>query len=303
MTESKGKNLSQNGTPVKRRKLKKTRGEIVFYTIMFLIILINSITITGAFIITVINSFKDSLEYALGNTWKLPEMGWHFENYKMIFSTLEVNGTYFGGMLWNSLWQTLGQLLLTTASTAMASYAYAKYKFVGRKVIFFIVVVLLTISLPGSIPATYKLYSDLHMRNSYLFLLGCTAGFGTNFLIFSGFWRGIDWAYAEAAYIDGANEWQVFIKIMVPQALPIMGVSIINGFIGMWLSADPSMLYLPEMPSLGYGLWVYEQRSTGGMDYPVFFAALILVAIPSIVVFICLHEKTIKVMNLGGLKG
>ena len=206
-------------------------------------------------------------------------------------------------MLWNSLWQTLGQLLLTIASTAMASYAYSKYKFFGRKAIFFIVVVLLTISLPGSIPATYKLYSDLNMRNSYLFLIGCTAGFGANFLIFMGFWRSIDWAYAEAAYIDGANEWQVFVKVMIPQGLPIMGVSIINGFIAQWLSADPSMLYLPEMPSLGYGLWVYQQRSAGGMNYPVFFAALIVVAIPSIIAFICLHDKTIKAMNLGGLKG
>lgn len=288
---------------IKKSRVKKSRGEIVLYSVMFIIILINCLTIVGAFAITVVNSFKDPFDYALGNTWKLPTMGWHIENYIEIFSTLEVNGTYFGGMLWNSLWQTLGQLLLTIASTAMASYAYAKYKFFGRKAIFFIVVVLLTISLPGSIPATYKLYSDLHMRNSYLFLIGCTAGFGANFLIFVGFWRSIDWAYAEAAYIDGASEWQVFVKVMIPQGLPIMGVSIINGFIAQWLSADPSMLYLPEMPSLGYGLWVYQQRSAGSMNYPVFFAALIVVAIPSVIAFICLHDKTIKAMNLGGLKG
>ena len=289
-------NLLHKDVFAKHNKIKKSRGEIVLYSVMFVIILINCLTILGAFVITVVNSFKDPFDYALGNTWKLPTMGWHIKNYMEIFSTLEVNGTYFGGMLWNSLWQTLGQLLLTIASTAMASYAYSKYKFFGRKAIFFIVVVLLTISLPGSIPATYKLYSDLNMRNSYLFLIGCTAGFGANF-------RSIDWAYAEAAYIDGANEWQVFVKVMVPQGLPIMGVSIINGFIAQWLSADPSMLYLPEMPSLGYGLWVYQQRSAGGMNYPVFFAALIVVAIPSIVAFICLHDKTIKAMNLGGLKG
>ena len=296
-------NLLHKDAFAKRNKIKKSRGEIVLYTVMFIIILINCLTIVGAFAITVVNSFKDRWDYALGNTWGLPTMGWHIGNYAEIFSILEVNGTRFAGMLWNSLWQTFGQLLLTTASTAMASYAYSKYKFWGRKAIFFIVVVLLTISLPGSIPATYKLYSDLNMRNSYLFLIGCTAGLGTNFLIFMGFWRSIDWAYAEAAYIDGANEWQVFVKVMIPQALPIMGVSIINGFIGGWLSADPSMLYLPEMPSLGYGLWVFEARNRSNMNYPVYFAALIVVAIPSIITFICLHDRTIKAMNLGGLKG
>lgn len=295
--------LLPKGVFEKRHKIKKSRGEIVLYTVMFLIILLNCLTILGAFAITIVNSFKDSWDYALGNTWRLPTMGWHIENYKMIFSELEVNGTYFGGMLWNSVWQTMGQILLTTASTIMASYAYSKYKFFGRKAIFFIVVVLLTISLPGSIPATYKLYSDLGMRNSYLFLIGATAGFGANFLIFMGFWRSIDWAYAEAAYIDGATEWQVFVKVMIPQALPIMGVSIINGFISQWLSENPSMLYLPEMPSLGYGLWVFEARNRGNMSYPVYFAALIIVAIPSIVAFICLHDRTIKSMSLGGLKG
>ena len=287
----------------KSKNIKKTREEIVFFSVIFVIIFINCLTILGAFAITIINSFKDATEYALGNTYGLPKLGWHVSNYKMIFITLEVNGTYFLGMLWNSLWQTLGPLILSIISTAMASYAYAKYKFIGRKAIFFIVVVLLTLSLPGSIPATYKLYSDLGMRNSYLFLIGSTAGFGASFMVFVGFWRGIDWAYAEAAYIDGANEWQVFTKIMIPQGFPIMGVTLINGFVQSWLSADPAMLYLPEMPSLGYGLWLYQEASAKSMNYPVYFAALIVVAIPSIIVFILLHDKTIKAMNLGGLKG
>lgn len=287
----------------KPQKIKKTGAEIAFRAVMFVIIFIHCATIIAAFVIVIINSFKDSFDYALGNTYRLPTMGWHPENYKMIFTTLQVNGTHFLGMLWNSIWQTLGPTLISVISTAMASYAYAKYKFFGRRAIFFIVVVLLTISLPGSIPATYKLYSDLGMRNSYLFLIGTTAGFGANFLVFMGFWRGVSWSYSEAAYIDGASEWKVFIKVMIPQGLPIMGVSIINSFIATWLSENPSMLYLPDMPSLGYGLWAYQQLSQRSMNYPVFFAALILVAIPSIIVFILLHDRTIKAMNLGGLKG
>ena len=290
---------------IKAQKIKKSGVEKVIYTVMFVILTLQSLSILIAFGITAINSFKTSLDYALGNTYKFPSeaFGWHPENYEMIFTDLEVNGVRFLGMFWNSLWQTLGPAFFSIVSTAMASYAYAKFAFRGRSAIFFIVVVLLTISLPGSIPATYKLYADLGMRNSYLFLLGTTAGFGSSFLIFMGFWRGVSWSYAEAAYIDGANEWKVFTQIMIPQALPIMGVSLINTFIGSWLSENPSMLYLPEMPSLGYGLWSYQQKSARGMNYPVFYAALILVSIPSIITFILLHDKTIQAMNLGGLKG
>lgn len=297
------KNLLDARLFAKPKRIKKTRGEYVFLTVMTIYVWLNCASIIFAFAITVMNSFKDQLEYALGNTWRLPSMGWHFENYARIFSDLEVNGTKFLGMFWNSLWQSVGATLLSMMSTVMASYAYSKYKFPGRKAIYFIVVVLLTLSLPGSGPAYYKLLSDLHLRNSYAYLIVCTGGFGSSFLIFMGFWRGIDNAYAEAAYMDGANEWQVLTKVMFPQVLPMVGVFLINGFVGGWLNTDPSMLYLPEMPSLGYGLWVYQQHSMRSVNYPVYFAALIVVAIPSVIVFLALHEKTIQVMNIGGLKG
>jgi raffinose/stachyose/melibiose transport system permease protein/N-acetylglucosamine transport system permease protein len=185
----------------------------------------------------------------------------------------------------------------------MASYAYSRFDFFGRKAIFFIVVVLLTLSLPGSGHAVYKMLNDLGLRNSYLYLLVTTNGFSSSFIIFMGFWRGVDWAYAEAAYMDGASEWQVLTKIMVPMIAPMVGVTIINGFIGGWLNENPSMLHIPEMPSLGYGLFLYQSKSTRSMNYPVFFAVLIFVSIPSMITFAFLHEKTIKMMNVGGLKG
>ncbi len=287
----------------KPKKTKKTRGEYIFLAIMTVFVWLNCISIIFAFGITVINSFKTSLEYSLGNTWKFPIMGWHFENYKMLFTTLEVNGTRFFGMFWNSLWQTIGSSVLSMIGTVFASYAYSKYKFFGRRGIYFIVVMMLTLTLPGSGPAYYKLLADLGLRNSYAYLIVTVGGFGSTFIIIAGFWRGVDNAYAEAAYIDGATEWQTFTRVMFPQAWPMVGVFLINAFVGGWLSADPSMLYLPEMPSLGYGLWVYQQRSARSINYPVFFAALILVSIPSVITFLALHEKTIKVMNIGGLKG
>ena len=288
-----------------KEKVRRTKGEKIVFAIMFLILVIQCSTIILAFLITVINSLKDPFDYALGNTWKLPraEYGWHFENYAKIFTEFNVNGVTFLGLFWNSVWETLGPTLISMWCTIMASYAYSRFEFPGRKAIFFIVVMLLTLSLPGSAHAVYKMLNDLGLRNSYLYLLVTTNGFGSNFLIFMGFWRSVDWAYAEAAYMDGANEWQVLTKIMMPMIAPMMAVCTINGFIGGWLNENPSMLHLPEMPSLGYGLFLYQAKSTRSMNYPVFYAVLIFVSIPSMVTFALLHEKSIKMMNIGGLKG
>ena len=288
-----------------KEKVRRTKGEKILFAIMFAVLVIQCSTIILAFLVTVINSLKDPFDYALGNTWKLPsaDYGWHFENYAKIFTEFNVNGVFFLGLFWNSVWETLGPTLISMWCTIMASYAYSRFEFRGRKVIFFIVVTLLTLSLPGSAHAVYKMLNDLGLRNSYLYLLVTTNGFGSNFLIFMGFWRSVDWAYAEAAYLDGANEWQVLTKIMVPMIAPMMAVCTINGFIGGWLNENPSMLHLPEMPSLGYGLFLYQAKSERSMNFPVFYAVLIFVSIPSMITFAFLHEKSIKMMNIGGLKG
>jgi raffinose/stachyose/melibiose transport system permease protein/N-acetylglucosamine transport system permease protein len=295
--------LNKNKGP--KEKVRRTKGEKVVFAIMFVILALECISILIAFGITVINSFKDPFDYALGNTWKLPdaEYGWHPENYAKIFTEFNVNGINFWGLFWNSIWQTLGPTLISMTCTIMASYAYSRFDFFGRKAIFFIVVVLLTLSLPGSAHAVYKMLNDLGLRNSYLYLLVTTNGFSSNFLIFMGFWRGVDWAYAEAAYIDGASEWKVLTKIMLPMIAPMMAVCTINGFIGGWLNENPSMLHLPEMPSLGYGLFLYQSKSERSMNFPMFCAVLIFVSIPSMITFALLHEKSIKMMNIGGLKG
>ena len=295
--------LKRNKLP--KEKVRRTKSEKVIFAIMFVILFIQCASIILAFLITVINSLKDPFDYALGNTWKLPseEYGWHFENYAKIFTEFNVNGINFFGLFWNSVWETLGPTVISMWCTVMASYAYARFSFPGRKVVFFIVVVLLTLSLPGSAHAVYKMLSDLGLRNSYLYLLVTTSGFNVNFLLFMGFWKGIDWAYAEAAYMDGANEWQVLTKIMVPMVAPMMMVCIINGFIGGWLNENPSMHHIPEMPSLGYGLFLYQAKSERSMNYPLFYAVLIFVSIPSMITFALLHEKSIKMMNIGGLKG
>ena len=285
------------------RRIKRTRGEAIVFGIMFAFLVIYTATFIYAYAVTLINTLKDPLEYALGNTYKLPEGKWHWENYLEVFDLLVINGTGYVGMFFNSLWETLLGTTVPIVATVMSSYAYARYKFFGRKAVYFIAIILLTISLPGSLPATYKLYGDLKLMNSPLFYIGATAGLGANFIVMCGFWNSVSWEYGEAAFVDGANDVTVFFRIMIPQALPLVGIMFLLGFMGGWTDANTSMLYLPEYPTIAYGLFEYERSTKMNMNYPVYFAGLVLTAIPSITLYAIFQDRIMTAMNIGGLKG
>jgi ABC-type maltose transport system permease subunit len=90
---------------------------------------------------------------------------------------------------------------------------------------------------------------------------------------------------------------------MLPQAKPIIGIMAIGAFIGGWTDATTSMIYLPDFPTVAYGLYEYEVQMTRQMNYPVYFAGLVLTAIPSIALYITFQDIIMTGMNIGGLKG
>ncbi len=285
-----------------KEKIKRSRGERILFDCVFVFLCIFTATFIIAYLFAFMNAFKDPLEYILNSRFSLPKR-WEFENFIEVFSTLETNGAGYFEMVGNSLFFVLTGTLPSIISTALAAYAYARFKFVGRHIIFLINLILLTVSMPGSQAAYYKLFCDLGMRNSWKFIFGCFGGFGGNFIIYAGFWKGVDWAYAEAGYLDGANENQVLWNIMMPQALPMLGVFFLLSFISSWSSHEFTMIYMPKMPSIAYGLFDYQYKMQRQMDTPVYFAALILTAIPTIILYLCFQDKILQQMNIGGLKG
>lgn len=287
----------------KSTKVKRSKGEQILFTCMFIFLCIYSATFIFGYVTTILNSLKDPWDYALGDTFGFPKGEWLFSNYIAVFETLSVNGTGFFGMIFNSLWQTLLPTVLSIASTLMASYAYSKYHFPGRKIVYFIAIVLLTLSFPGSQHASYKLHAKLGLINTPLFYINATTGFGANFIVLCGFWRSVDWAYAEAAYMDGATEGQVFTRVMVPQALPLIGIFFLLSFVNMWGDAGQCMIYLPKFPNIAYGMYEYQFRMERNMNYPVYFAGLMITAIPSLILFISFQDVIMNGMNIGGLKG
>lgn len=284
------------------QKIKRSGIEKVIFIIAFVVILFHAVSFLLSYATIFLNTFKTADEYLDSNIFDLPKQ-WNFNNYLKVFQSFNVNGNGYFRMVGNTLLFSLTGSIPSLLSTAFSSYACARYKFAGRKVIYTINVICITVSLPGSQVAYYKLWNDLGMINSWKYLLGCFGGFGSQFIILYGFWKGVDWAYAEAAYMDGASEFTILTRVMIPQVLPMLGVFFILGFINSWTSYEFTMLYMPKFPSIGYGLFEYQYKMKRGMDMPMYFSALAITAIPSLILFVAFQEKILVNMTIGGLKG
>ena len=124
-----------------------------------------------------------------------------------------------------------------------------------------------------------------------------------NYLIYYATFESLSWSYAEAALIDGANEFQVFFKAMLPQVKPIMVTLILMGFIAKWNDYMSPMLYLPEMPTLSLGLFRYRTIVERSGNYPILFAGLMLCMLPILIIFAIFQDAMMENMSIGGLKG
>ena len=226
-----------------------------------------------------------------------------FINYVNAFTELQSSGNNMLVMIFNSLWYSLCSPILAVFTTLMASYVCAKYKFVLNKIIYWIAIVTMMIPISGSLPSALKLSQLLGFYDSPLTLITSIGGLGSNFVIGFAFFKGVDWAYAESAFIDGASHVRVFVQIMIPQAIsPIIALTLM-GFIGAWHDSTGPLIYLPSYPTLASGFYIYQIESGRMLNYPVYFAGLFIAALPIIALYIAFQDTLMNLNMGGGLKG
>lgn len=283
----------------KKRKTKKVKGIMVFF---FIIFSTYSFTLVFPFLWIFYNSFKTAPEFLMsGNPWALPQK-FLISNYFDVFVLSEFN---LGVMFFNSATLVVGQTLAGLLVSCCTAYAVAKYKFLGRNTIYFIAVTIMFIPTTGSIAVTYKLIVDLKLYDTYLGMIIMSAGgFGFSFFLLYGFFKNISWSYAEAAFIDGAGHWRVFLRIMLPQARPALtALAIISG-IGVWNDFSSQYIFYKGHPTVAVGLKrLSDYIVSYGADYPRYFAAIIMSTLPVIIVYASCQKMILQNTVAGGLKG
>ncbi len=288
-------------------RVKRGKTERIVFGIVFIILFVYTLFILYHFFFALQLATKDnSVEFSLHfsenklATWS---KNLNFGNFKEALFSLEVNGNSYLMLTFNSLWFAVGSQILSLFFTSCTTYVVCKYSFVGRNFLYNLVIFTMLLPIIGTLPSAYRIYKSINIINSPGILLTACGGFGGNFLILYAFYKGISWEYAEAAFIDGANDLTVYLKIMMPMAMPAMSVLFITGFIGSWNEYMNVSIFLPELPTLSYALYVYESNMKYLANQPVYFAGVLIAAVPCLVLFVVFQNSIMQTVYLGGIKG
>lgn len=286
-------------------KTPTTVGSVLwagFKWIAYVLMILCAFSFVFVFAWTFMNSFKTAIGYA-EDTFFLPEV-WDFDNYAKVLREMQYKSYGLFEMLGNSVILIALGVINAMVWPQFAGYAMARFEFPGRKIIEAAVYVAMIIPIIGTTSTVMQIKMALGLYDTFLgeFLFGSGA-LGMGSIMYTTLYRGLPAAYAEAAYIDGAGEWRVFLNIYYPQSVPLMLIFVIQGAIGTWNDYMGPYLMLPTHPTLALGLHEMQQRFVHfGGDYPVMFAGLILAMAPVLIVYSIFADKIMGNTAMGALK-
>ncbi len=298
---------------MKFRRLKSgaklARSQKVVYTLAFIAILIYTLYVLFFFVFGGLIAIRENqpaftTDRLNKDLLSIPENATG-HNFIEAFSELEkINDTdTFWSITWNSIWRTTISALFAVGSSAMVCYILVFYRSRFTKFLYAMGIIVAILPLYGSAGSVYKLYNSMGLINNPIILITSISLYGANFFYMYAFFKSLSWQYAEAAFIDGANHFQVFFKVMLPMAKPSISALFIMQFIAGWNDYESTLLYMGDYPNLSYAVYAYEQVSTYSANIPAYLAGVLISLLPILVLFITFQNTIMEEVHLGGLKG
>lgn len=258
-------------------------------------------------------SLKHKTEF-YGNPWALPK-GLYLENFRKAF--VEANmGEYF----LNSVCITALALIILLLVSIPAAYVLARFEFKGKKIVSglftaglfvnvnYIVVPIFLLILDGekfiknvfAIPLSVTVFLDSRIVVSIVY--AATSIPFTVYLLIN-YFRTLSKSYEEAAYIDGCSKLKTLIHVIIPMAKPSIITVILFNFLAFWNEYIIALTLLPNSSkTLPLGLINLMQVQKTATDYGAMYAGLVIVMIPTIILYILVQKKLTEGMTVGGVK-
>ncbi|MGO4107061.1 carbohydrate ABC transporter permease [Paenibacillus sp. YAF4_2] len=260
-------------------------------------------------------SFNDSVDSVRGGITIFPR-DWTWENYKVIFS--------FSGLITGfkiSVFRTVAGTVVGLISASMLAFTLSRPDFQGRK--FVSVFLALTMYVSGGLIPVYFLIRDLHMMNTFwvYILPGLVSAF--NVFVIRSFMDSIPFALQESAKLDGANDFTIYWRIILPMSKPALATIALFLAVGQWNSWFDTYLYngsSEALTTLQFELMKVLQSTTSGNNVDIHnsnmtqmmstvspesvkMAITIVVTVPILLVYPFLQRYFVKGMTLGAVKG
>ena len=249
-------------------------------------------------------SIKQNSEF-YGNPWALPA-GFYWQNFVDAW-----NGAKMGQYMLNSV--------AVTALALPAAYCLSRFKFRGSKLLNTLFMAGLFINVNYIVVPIFLMLRDgdtwlknvlgsSFLLNNLVVLAVVYASTALPFTIYllSGYFATLPHDFEEAAYIDGASYFAAMVRIIFPMAKPSIITIILFNFLSFWNEYIISMTLMSSTSAprtLPVGLLNLMQAQQSAAQYGTMYAGLVLVMLPTLILYICVQKQLTQGMTVGGLKG
>ena len=287
---------------------KVSVSKIVIYVALIALALTIIVPVAWVFMA----SFKENVEF-YGNPWTLPK-GLNWQNFIDAWTTAKM-----GDYMLTSVTVTALSLAILLVVALPASYVLARFAFRGRSFIktgfmagLFInvnyIVVPIFLMLRDGNTTMKQLFGNGFLLNNPVILAVVYASTALPFTIYllSSYFVTLPKAYEEAAYIDGAGYGKTMLQIIFPMAKPSIITVILFNFLSFWNEYIISMTLMSSVKgpkTLPVGLLNLMQAQQSAANYGPMYAGLVLVMLPTLILYVCVQNQLTKGMTMGGLKG
>lgn len=290
---------------------RKTKGEAIFDIFNnFGMLIVCFLTIYPIWYVLV-NAFNDGQDAMRGGIYWWPRE-FSLQNFEAVFQSSGIM-TAMGV----TVAKTVVGVLVHVLFTAMVAYAFSRKGLIGGKLYIFLGTV--TMFFGGGLIPTYLLIKDLNMLDSFLvYIIPAMFSF-FDLIIFMTFFREIPDGLEEAAKIDGANDWSIFLRVVLPVSMPVIATIALFHGVYQWNDYFTGVIYINNtdlQPIQTYLYKVIAQSSSnqmmaqvpGGISKTVTsqsikMATMVVTTLPIVFVYPFLQRYFVKGMMIGSIKG
>lgn len=284
----------------KRKGLSRKQKHFIKASMIHFVLLLLSVAFVFPFLWMLFTALKTPQELLLGTEAFFPSDA-QWSNF-----IIAVQSIPFFLYLKNSLIIVILVMMGTLFSATTAAYAFAKLQWKGKEKWFVVMLATMMIPIQVILIPTYIMYAKIGWLGTRLpLIVPAFFGGGAAFYIFllRQFFKGIPKELSESAIIDGANHFQIFLKIMLPLTKPALITVALFVFMATWNDYFGPLIFLsnPDQWTLALGLRAFQTQYGG--RYDLMMAAAILIMLPTLVIFFFAQKSFIEGITFTGIKG
>ena len=266
---------------------------------LFLLATAGAFIMIYPFLIMVSNAFKPNV-FVIEYPPKLIPMHPSFENFVKAWVSSNFQ-LYFLNSLFTAIISTLGTVLVA----ALTAYAFARFDFRGKEILFGALLIALMIPDMITVIPRFYLARSLDLRNSLwgLILFYVASGISGNTFLLRGFFESLPRELEEAMTIDGAGIFDIFFRLALPLSAPALATVGIFSFLGNWDEYVWALTLIDDPLKRTLPIAIYSFQGQHGTEWGLVFAAMLIALIPVMIIFFSLQRYFTGGLTSGAFKG